>query len=412
MGPKRSAPIRHFAFSEPRDPEHDLRPKQSRDGRHRSRDRGCGGRAACAAARCLPRRRLQLRGQGRFFADLCQRQHHPAFRLCRAGLSRRPRFLAGPCPSRRPCAGRGGDERPLRRRAARVRIPLPAQGRHLWLGERRADPRAGCRGRAARGGGLVERHRPSQSGRGGRGARAGTAQRPARKRSVRDLQLQGARRLRADLRQREYQAPARLLPGKISRVAGFLARAGASRRSRFRRGRAGEAVRDRQARKRVPLSQAERHLYLGKRRAVSHARRGRRAGRDRRFVEQHHRAKRGRAGLERRARAFRPSPPRRAGGGLQLRGRRVIPTHFRQRQHQARARLRTGSILAGPGVLALKRSRRGPRRGRGGAGEAVETGSAAPSSRSISASASTRASSRSAISAAKTAWITRSSDGR
>ena len=62
-------------------------------------------------------------------------------------------------------------------------------------------------------------------------------------------------------------------PEKYLEYAGFLARAGASRRSRFRRGRAGEAVRDRQARKRVPLSQAERHLYLGKRRAISHARR-------------------------------------------------------------------------------------------------------------------------------------------
>jgi PAS domain S-box-containing protein len=47
-------------------------------------------------------------------------------------------------------------------------------GTYCW-GERRADPCAGCRGRAARGGGLVERHLPPQSGRGGRGARAGAA---------------------------------------------------------------------------------------------------------------------------------------------------------------------------------------------------------------------------------------------
>ncbi len=55
------------------------------------------------------------------------------------------------------------------------------------------------------------------------GCRARAAIGFARKRAGGDLQLQGEGRLRPDLRQREHQAPARLLPGEVSRARRFLA---------------------------------------------------------------------------------------------------------------------------------------------------------------------------------------------
>ena len=61
----------------------------------------------------------------------------------------------------------------------------------------------------------------------------------ARKRAGGDLQLQGQGRLRADLRQREHQASARLLPGEISGARRFLAEQRAPRGSCRGRGRAG-----------------------------------------------------------------------------------------------------------------------------------------------------------------------------
>ena len=69
----------------------------------------------------------------------------------------------------------------------------------------------------------MERHHRAQAGGGGRrgGPRARRA--PARQLAGGDLQLQGDRRLRADLHQPEHQGPARLRARGISRQPGFLA---------------------------------------------------------------------------------------------------------------------------------------------------------------------------------------------
>ena len=67
-----------------------------------------------------------------------------------------------------------------------------------------------------------------------RGARKTRA--PTRDRPISHLQLRGDRRLRADLRQREHQTPARLLPRRISEERRLLACARPSRRRRERGG--------------------------------------------------------------------------------------------------------------------------------------------------------------------------------
>lgn len=86
-------------------------------------------------------------------------------------------------------------------RGQHVRVSLPQEGRRLLLGERRSapDPRRGRR--AVGGGGLVERYQRPQGRGGGRGPGPRSAGTAARYRARGDLQLQGKRRLRADLRQ-------------------------------------------------------------------------------------------------------------------------------------------------------------------------------------------------------------------
>ena len=80
----------------------------------------------------------------------------------------------------------------------------------LLLGERRTatDPR---RGRPAdRGGWLVERHHRAQASGRSSGGGPGPRRAPARPLAGGDLQLQGNRRLRADVHQPEREGPARL----------------------------------------------------------------------------------------------------------------------------------------------------------------------------------------------------------
>ena len=71
-------------------------------------------------------------------------------------------------------------------------------------------------------------------------------------------------------------------------------------------------------------------------------------------------AQAGRAGGECVARALRSAAPWCTRGGLQLRGRRQLCAHLRQREHQARAGLRARPISEGSRVLALPRASRGP----------------------------------------------------
>ena len=134
---------------------------------------------------------------------------------------------------------------------------------------------------------------------GGSGARPGRA--PARSLTCGDLQLQGERRLRADLRQPQHQGPARLRARGVSRQPGFLARAASTPTTWSASWASSPPLPGRAPQRRVSLSQEGRLLLLGQRRAASDPRRGGRAARDRRLMERHHRAQAARRGAGRRA---------------------------------------------------------------------------------------------------------------
>ncbi len=90
------------------------------------------------------------------------------------------------------------------------RVSISQEGRHLLLGERRTAPDPG-RGRPTdRGGRLMERHHRAQASGGSRGGGPGSHRAPARQLAGGDLQLQGNRRLRADVHQPEREGPARV----------------------------------------------------------------------------------------------------------------------------------------------------------------------------------------------------------
>ena len=88
---------------------------------------------------------LQLQGDGRFRADLRQREHQELAWLRAARVPRERGFLARPRPSRRPRRSRGRVRPPVQERPPHGRVPVSQEGRHLLLGERRAatDPRQG-----------------------------------------------------------------------------------------------------------------------------------------------------------------------------------------------------------------------------------------------------------------------------
>ena len=103
-------------------------------------------------------------------------------------------------------------------------------------------------------------------------------------------------RFHPDLRQREHQARARLRARRLSEEARLLALACASRRPRHGGEGAGQALRGRPPRRRVPFPQGRQLLLLGERRAASGQGPERPSARGDRLVERGHRAQDGRAG--------------------------------------------------------------------------------------------------------------------
>ena len=166
-------------------------------------------------------------------------------------------------------------------------------GSYCWVSDELQ--RAARRGRrSGRGGRRLERHHRPQAARRGAGRRAGPARASPVLGTGGDLQLQGERRFRADLRQREHQGLAGLRARRVSRESRFLAALRASRRVAGRRGPGGAPVPEGPPHRRIPVPAQGRQLLLGQRRAAPDPRQGRPAGRGGRLLERRHRPQRGR----------------------------------------------------------------------------------------------------------------------
>ena len=260
---------------------------------------------------------------------------------------------------------------------------LKKDGTYCWVNDEQRLIRDAGRP-AGRGGRLVERHHRAQASGGSRGGGPGARRAPARQLAGGDLQLQGDRRLRADLHQPEHQGPARLRPRGIPREPGFLAQPRPSRGQPAHPQRLCAPVRGGAPQQRVPLPQEGRQLLLGQRRAAPAPRRGGRAGRGGRRVERHHRAQAARRGPGRRAGPSRAPVVVCAGGDLQLQGDGRFRADLRQPEHQGLAGLRAAGIPGEPGFLAALRAPRRPRRGGGRVGPAVQERAATRSSTGFS----------------------------
>ena len=120
------------------------------------------GQSACSAvtiADQLARRDLQLQGDGRFCADLRQREHQRLAWLRAAGIPRTSGFLVEPRASRRPRRGGGRGRPAVQERFPHGRVPISQEGRHLLLGESTLQQLIRDEeGQAGRGRWLVERH--------------------------------------------------------------------------------------------------------------------------------------------------------------------------------------------------------------------------------------------------------------
>ena len=141
-------------------------------------------------------------------------------------------------------------------------------GSYCWVSDE-LQGAARCGRESGRGRGRLERrHRPQAAGRGA-GRRARPAGASSLVRTGGDLQLQGDRQFRADLREPEHPRLARLRSGGISRGPGLLAPLRPPGRVGGGGGRGGPSVPQGPTHRRVPVSAQGRQLLLGQRRAAS-----------------------------------------------------------------------------------------------------------------------------------------------
>ena len=237
---------------------------------------------------------LQLQGDRRFCADLCQRQYHRRVRLRASRIPGGSVLLARPGPPRRPGPRRGRHIPILPERGPRGGVPLSPQGWLLLLGERRAaaDPRRDGKPLEIVGSWSdITARKAAEEAKAAAHARLSQllASSPAVIYSYKATGDFAPTFVSQNIRDWLGYEPQEYLEN-----AGFLAALRAPRRPRRGGGRVRPAVQEGPPHGRVPVSQEGRHLLLGERRAATDPGRERPAGRGGRLVERHHASASGR----------------------------------------------------------------------------------------------------------------------